>query len=82
MKEINAENVKVLNKKVGELSVDLARGKIKNGDELAQAILERLNQEEILIASTLLIIERYNIIKQKLIGMRKMDRENSGVMFG
>ena len=81
MREIKDEDVLILNQKVGELSMALVNGKIKNAQELAKAIEGVLNSEELVFATTLLIIERYTRVAKEYVGMKQKEKTNSEFMY-
>ena len=81
MREIKDEDILTLNQKVGELSMALVKGKIKNAQELAKVIEGVLNSEELVFATTMLIIERYTRVAKEYVGMKQKEKTNSEFMY-
>jgi len=76
MREISNKDLPIINKRVGKLSMALAKGTIKNAQELAKKIEVELNPEELVFATTLLIIERYTKIANEYVGMKQKEKVN------
>ena len=82
MRKLTNEDVPNLEKKVGKLSVELAYGTIKNAQELAKRVEKEFKtSEDRVFALTLLIINRYNEVSDKVIN-DVVDEEVNKTMFG
>ena len=81
MREIRNDDLSWINKKVGKLSVDLARGNIRNAKELAKTVENALSQEELVFAITVLIIERYTKISNEFVKTLVKEKTNNETMY-
>ena len=82
MREIKDEDLPRMNQIIGKLSVDMAKGNIKNAKELAKLVDGVMSSEELVFATTLLIIERYSKIANTYVGMKQKEKLNDEMMFG
>jgi len=82
MIEMKDKDLSEINKKIGKLSVDMAKGNVKNAQELAKIIEGVLNPEELIFATTVLIIERYTKISNDYVVIKQKEKANDERMFG